>query len=78
MLVEGGPVVWAQFIEEELVDRAIIIQSPNELGEGPRSGISDSKLSEVGLSLVEQTQWGEDSVQFWSRPELSWPADLWP
>ena len=78
LLVEGGPIVWAQFIEEELVDRAIIIQSPNTLGEGPLSGISDSKLIEAGLTLVEQTQWGEDSVQFWSRPELSWPADLWP
>tara|TARA_Y100000814_G_scaffold153124_1_gene111612 strand:+ start:100 stop:471 length:372 start_codon:yes stop_codon:yes gene_type:complete len=78
LLVEGGPVVWSQFIQEGLVDRAIIIRSPITLGEGPMSGITDSKLSDGGLDLVKQTKWEDDEVQFWSRPELTWPADLWP
>ena len=78
LLVEGGPVVWSQFIQEGLVDRAIIIRSPITLGEGPMSGITDSKLSDGGLDLVKQTKWEDDEVQFWSRPELTWPTDLWP
>ncbi|MBJ03235.1 MAG: riboflavin biosynthesis protein RibD [Euryarchaeota archaeon] len=78
LLVEGGPTVWRQFIEEGLVDRAIIIQTSNTLGDGPTSGVSDSKLNQAGLNLIEKTTWGEDSVQFWSRPNLPWPTKLWP
>jgi hypothetical protein len=35
-------------------------------------------LSAAGLNLIEQTTWGDDSVQFWSRTDLPWPMDLWP
>tara|TARA_B100000214_G_scaffold31767_1_gene20399 strand:- start:242 stop:1333 length:1092 start_codon:yes stop_codon:yes gene_type:complete len=78
LLVEGGPIVWKQFIEEGLVDRAIVIQSQTLLGEGPASGISDDKLNGAGLNLIEQTTWGDDSVHLWSRTGLPWPMDLWP
>ena len=78
LLVEGGPIVWGQFIDEQLVDRAIVIQAPTDLGEGPMSGINDSKLIDAGLEMIEQVTWGDDSVQFWTRPNLPWPADFWP
>ncbi len=78
LLVEGGPIVWSQFIDEGLVDRAIVIQSPISLGDGPESRVSDSILENAGLIKIEQTMWGEDSVNIWSRPELPWPTNDWP
>jgi len=78
LLVEGGPKVWKHFIEEKLVDRAIIIQSPNLLGEGPMSGLDDSLLIEAGLEMIEQKNWGEDVVTLWTRSNLPWPSREWP
>ncbi len=78
LLVEGGPIVWKHFLDDSLVDRAIIIQSPITLGEGPKSGFDDQNLIEAGLSLVSTKKWGEDSVKFWSRDRLSWPSPDWP
>ena len=78
LLVEGGPIVWKHFLDDSLVDRAIIIQSPITLGEGPKSGFDDQNLIGAGLSLVSTTKWGEDSVRFWSRNRLSWPSQDWP
>ena len=78
LLVEGGPIVWKQFIDEGLVDRAIVIQAPISLGEGPECGFDDSALEGAGLRMVKETEWGSDSVKFWSRGDLPWPTDLWP
>jgi diaminohydroxyphosphoribosylaminopyrimidine deaminase/5-amino-6-(5-phosphoribosylamino)uracil reductase len=78
LLIEGGPKVWRHFLDESLVDRAIIIQSPVTLGDGPKSGFSNLDLSNAGLSLIESRNWGEDSVAFWSRSNLSWPHQDWP
>ena len=78
LLIEGGPKVWKHFLDESLVDRAIVIQSPVTLGNGPKSGFSDLDLSNAGLSLNESRNWGQDSVAFWCRSNLSWPNQNWP
>jgi diaminohydroxyphosphoribosylaminopyrimidine deaminase / 5-amino-6-(5-phosphoribosylamino)uracil reductase len=78
LLIEGGPIVWKHFLDEKLVDRAIIIQSPTTLGDGPDSGLDENKLIDSGLSIIEQTEWGGDAVTLWSRPNLSWPSQDWP
>ena len=78
LLVEGGPIVWSQFLDEGLVDRAIIIQSNIELGEGPESGLDDNRISSAGLEIVRNLDWGGDSVTLWSRPDLPWPSHDWP
>ena len=78
LLVEGGPIVWKQFLDEGLVDRAIIIQSSTELGDGPKSGLDENRISNAGLEIVDTLDWGGDSVTLWSRPDLSWPSHDWP
>jgi riboflavin biosynthesis pyrimidine reductase len=78
LLIEGGPIVWKHFLGENLVDRAIIIQSPISLGIGPNSGLDEKKLTDSGLIHLEQTNWGGDSVALWSRPNLPWPSHDWP
>ena len=78
LLIEGGPIVWKQFLEEKLVDRAIIIQAPVDLGDGPLSQIDEEVLLNSGLTLIENKKWGADSVSFWSRSDLTWPHANWP
>ena len=77
LVVEGGPIVWKQFLDEGLVDRAIIIQANIELGDGPESGINDERISNAGLEVVGHLDWGGDSVTLWSRPDLPWPSHNW-
>ena len=77
LVVEGGPIVWKQFLDEGLVDRAIIIQSDIELGDGPESGIDDERISNAGLEVVGHLDWGGDSVTLWSRPDLPLPSPNW-
>ena len=77
LLIEGGPIVWGQFLDEGLVDRAVIIQSDIELGDGPESGIDDDRIRNAGLEIVGNLNWGGDSVTLWSRPDLPWPSPNW-
>ena len=78
LLIEGGPIVWKHFLEEQLVDRAIIIRSSTELGEGPKSGLDENNLMNAGLEIIGNRDWGGDSVTLWSRPDLPWPTHDWP
>ena len=78
LLIEGGPIVWKQFLDEGLVDRAIIIQSKTKLGDGPESGIDGDRIGSAGLIMVGNLDWGGDEVTLWSRPTLPWPAHDWP
>jgi diaminohydroxyphosphoribosylaminopyrimidine deaminase/5-amino-6-(5-phosphoribosylamino)uracil reductase len=78
LLVEGGPTVWAQFLDLGLVDRAIIIRSKAILGEGPSSGLEGNRLNDAGLAVLAKHDWGGDIATFWSRPDLAWPAQDWP
>ena len=71
-------IVWKQFLDEGLVDRAIIIQSKTKLGDGPESGIDGDRIGSAGLIMVGNLDWGGDEVTLWSRPTLPWPAHDWP
>ena len=66
-----------KFLDEGLVDRAVIIQSDIELGDGPESGIDDNRIRNAGLEIVGNLNWGGDSVTLWSRPDLPWPSPNW-
>ena len=70
--------MWKQFLDEGLVDRAIIIQSKTKLGDGPESGIDGDRIGSAGLIMVGNLDWGGDEVTLWSRPTLPWPAHDWP
>ncbi|MDP6906738.1 MAG: bifunctional diaminohydroxyphosphoribosylaminopyrimidine deaminase/5-amino-6-(5-phosphoribosylamino)uracil reductase RibD [Candidatus Thalassarchaeaceae archaeon] len=78
ILVEGGASVWKQFLEEKLVDRAIIIQSSVELGEGPKANLDATLMENAGLNMIGTSNWGGDNVKFWSRSNLEWPSNEWP
>lgn len=78
LLIEGGPVVWGQFLDERLVDRAVIIRSPAELGDGPKSGLDGNRLNDAGLAVVAGRDWDGDRVTIWSRPALPLPSQDWP
>ena len=78
LLIEGGPIVWKHFLDEKLVDRAIIIRSSAVLGDGPNSGLDDTVLCNSGLNMIGETDWGGDSVTLWTRANLSWPSQDWP
>ena len=67
LLVEGGPDVWARFLADDLVDEAYIFHSKADLGEGLKSGISNSVLEAAGLHLVEKRDSGVDTLQIWNR-----------
>ena len=78
LLIEGGPDVWAQFLEEKLVDRAIIIRSTKVLGDGTPSGIDGNKLNDAGLAVIGKKSWDDDTATLWSRPNVPWPSHDWP
>eukprot|EP00752_Nemacystus_decipiens_P018251 g16377.t3 len=81
VLVEGGPGVARGFLSEGLVDRAIIVHAPMEFSRPVPSGISTDTLQRAGLEVVGCTRWGNDAVECWTRPGLSWPGGTvgsWP
>ncbi len=78
LLIEGGPSAWSSFLDGDLVDRAIVIRAPVDLGNGPGAGIDSGRLEEAGLRLEREFDSGVDRVQAWSRPDLPWPNDEWP
>lgn len=78
LLVEGGADVWKRFLDEKLIDRAIIIRSNVQLENGPMSGLEKNRLADAGMAEIGNINWGEDSVTFWSRPTIEWPTEKWP
>jgi diaminohydroxyphosphoribosylaminopyrimidine deaminase/5-amino-6-(5-phosphoribosylamino)uracil reductase len=78
LLIEGGPIVWGQFLDEKLVDRAILIRADVNLGPGPHSGLDGNRLNDAGLAMVERRDWDGDTVSIWSKPNLELPHQAWP
>lgn len=82
LMVEGGPSVAVEFLEQGLVDRVILIQAQHVKFRYPYpSNLSTKKLSAYGLKLLGEFESGGDVVQCWSRPDTLWPTqDLrhWP
>jgi riboflavin-specific deaminase-like protein len=81
VMVEGGPDTARRFLEEGVVDRAILVHAPLCFKEPCPSNLSPSHFEEAGLELVGDDLLGVDRVEFWSRSELPWPANplsSWP
>jgi riboflavin-specific deaminase-like protein len=81
VMVEGGPVTARLFLQEQLVDRAILIKAPVVFSKPVASHISNSTLKEAGLVLLGTTLSDGDVIEYWSRPGLAWPTenvDDWP
>jgi riboflavin-specific deaminase-like protein len=81
IMLEGGPNTARRFLEEGMVDRAILVQAPLCFKEPFPSGLSNRSFEEAGLELVGTGSLGVDRVDYWSRPDLPWPASIcseWP
>ena len=67
LLVEGGPTTVQQFLRAGLVDEFFLVESSVEHVEPVPSKIDDSMLQQAGLVRGSNEQWGDETVQFWSR-----------
>jgi riboflavin biosynthesis pyrimidine reductase len=81
VMLEGGAATARRFLEHKMVDRAIVVHAPLTFKEPLQSNISKSSLEEAGLELVGTSMIGVDTVEYYSRPGLPWPAEpvsFWP
>lgn len=81
LMVEGGPYTARQFLQEGVVDRAVLVHAPVSFQKPLPSHISLQTLHDAGLEKVGEAQVGVDRVEYFSRPGLEWPAtpvSLWP
>jgi riboflavin-specific deaminase-like protein len=81
VMVEGGPNTARSFLEEGMVDRAILVHAPLCFKEPLLSNLSASCFDEAGLRRLGEGTLGVDHVEYWSRPELPWPTQppsKWP
>ena len=81
LMVEGGPFTARNFLEEQLVDRAIVVNAPIRFEEPLLSGITAQTLRDAGLVLLGSRPSGVDTIDFWARPGEAWPTDSimdWP
>lgn len=81
IMVEGGPTTARAFLDEGTVDRAILIRAPFCFREPLESHITEASLETAGLEKLGSTICDGDTVEFWSKPGLSWPRSdfsQWP
>lgn len=81
VMVEGGPVTARAFLQEKLVDRALLVKAPLCFRKPLPSGLDNSVMETAGLLKLGSYPSGDDEVECWSRPSLPWPTqDLsdWP
>lgn len=66
LLVEGGPIISAELLRENLIDEAVVVQSPKELGEGAIPALEGMQLSDLlespRLEVIERRMLGSDSL----------------
>ncbi|TIT89611.1 MAG: bifunctional diaminohydroxyphosphoribosylaminopyrimidine deaminase/5-amino-6-(5-phosphoribosylamino)uracil reductase, partial [Mesorhizobium sp.] len=68
VLVEGGAKVAKAFLEEDLVDRIILFQGPDAIGEDGIASPIDAAHIPAGFRELRQMRFGEDSYAEWVRP----------
>ena len=81
LMVEGGPVTASNFLQDGLVDRAILVKAPIRFQEPIPSGMTKETFQKAGLELIGSRSSGVDTIEYWARPGDSWPGDSiedWP
>jgi diaminohydroxyphosphoribosylaminopyrimidine deaminase / 5-amino-6-(5-phosphoribosylamino)uracil reductase len=71
LMVEAGPILAAAFLQADLVDEAMLLRSPNVLGEGidALEGLPLEALTQSPrLTLAAAEQLGADRAELYSRP----------
>jgi diaminohydroxyphosphoribosylaminopyrimidine deaminase/5-amino-6-(5-phosphoribosylamino)uracil reductase len=67
VLVEGGAKVAKAFLTEGLVDRIILFQGPEAIGEGGIASPIDAGHIPAGFRKLREMRFGEDSYAEWIR-----------
>ena len=67
LLVEGGPVTGARFLEEGLVDRIVLFTNRKRIGEGGIPAPVTPDTVPQGFGLVREAVFGEDRMREWKR-----------
>ena len=67
VLVEGGAKVARAFLEEELVDRIVLFQGPEAIGEDGIASPIDAGHIPPGFRKLREMRFGEDSYAEWVR-----------
>ncbi|TIV15298.1 MAG: riboflavin biosynthesis protein RibD, partial [Mesorhizobium sp.] len=68
VLVEGGAKVAKAFLEEDLVDRIVLFQGPDAIGEDGIASPIDADHIPAGFRKLRDMRFGEDSYAEWVRP----------
>lgn len=80
LMVEGGPAVAQSFLQNNLVDRCVLVRATSVTFRKPiLSGINEHVLMSAGLKLLGTYTSGVDEVECWSRE--GWPTEElseWP
>jgi riboflavin biosynthesis pyrimidine reductase len=82
VMVEGGPATAKLFLQEEVVDRVILVRAPLCFRQPLDAGITSVVLESAGLQFLGLvTSENVDEIECWSRPDNPWPAEAlgdWP
>lgn len=81
IMVEGGPATARCFLNEKMVERAILIRAPLNFETPFPSHITTQAIKDAGLQFLGSSLCDGDTVEYWSRPDLPWPTDEltdWP
>jgi riboflavin-specific deaminase-like protein len=81
IMVEGGPATARCFLNEKMVDRAILIRAPLNFETPFPSHITTQTIKDAGLQFLGSSLCDGDTVEYWSRPDQPWPTDEltdWP
>jgi diaminohydroxyphosphoribosylaminopyrimidine deaminase/5-amino-6-(5-phosphoribosylamino)uracil reductase len=66
LLVEGGPILSASLVQNDLVDEAVVVRSPVTLGKGAIDALEDlpldALLASPKLKLIEERMLGDDRM----------------
>eukprot|EP00592_Proboscia_alata_P017594 CAMPEP_0194396374 /NCGR_PEP_ID=MMETSP0174-20130528/124953_1 /TAXON_ID=216777 /ORGANISM="Proboscia alata, Strain PI-D3" /LENGTH=111 /DNA_ID=CAMNT_0039192431 /DNA_START=875 /DNA_END=1207 /DNA_ORIENTATION=- len=65
IMVEGGPATALAFLQDNLVDRAIIVKAPIQFKDPVPSSISEEEICQAGLVKLGQMDSGGDTIEWW-------------
>jgi riboflavin biosynthesis pyrimidine reductase len=82
LMVEGGPATAKLFLQENVVDRVILVRAPLCFRRPLDAAISSTVLKQAGLQFLGLTTLENvDQIECWSRTGSPWPAEElgdWP
>ncbi|MER8388417.1 bifunctional diaminohydroxyphosphoribosylaminopyrimidine deaminase/5-amino-6-(5-phosphoribosylamino)uracil reductase RibD [Mesorhizobium sp. M0166] len=67
VLVEGGAKVAKAFLDEQLIDRIVLFQGPDAIGEGGIASPIDASNIPPGFRKLRNMRFGEDTYAEWIR-----------